>query len=190
MRRNRPSALNAAVDHRIRQISEKRWTALRRDWRREGVTTFDRQNFRNELEGHHRRQSHQRWQRSAKIMRRQAKLAGMRRQAFLVASRMLDGMRPRRQLGEEENGNEKEVTQLKHLFSLSGLHYVQMAKVLAQSTWTSSPFKYSPSGKFRATGWSAAPDSRRTMRALRSASSAESAMIFWNISRPTPPEHE
>lgn len=182
--------MNAAVDRQIRQISEKRWTALRCERCRESAAAMSRQGFRNRLDSHHRRQSHQRWQRCAKIMCRQAKLAGMGRQAFLVASRMLDRMRPRRQLGEEEDGNEKEVTQLKHLFSLSGLHYVQMAKILAQSTWTSRPFKYSPSGKFSATGWSAAPDSRRTMRALRSASSAESAMIFWNISRPTPPEHE
>ena len=57
----------------------------------------------------------------------------MRRQAILVACRMLDGVRPGRQLGEKESGNEKEVAQLKHLFSLSGLHYVQMAKPLAQS---------------------------------------------------------
>ena len=113
---------------------------------------MSRQGFRNELDDDHWRQSHQRWQRCAEIMRRQAKLAGMRRQAFLVARRMLDRVRSRRQLGEEEDSNEKELAQLKHLFSLSGLHYVQMAELLAQSTWTSRPFKYSPSGKFSATG--------------------------------------
>lgn len=111
-----------------------------------------RQGFRNKLDSHHWRQSHQRGQCCAKIMRCQAKLAGMRRQALLVARRMLDRVRSRRQLGEEENSNEKELAQLKHLFSLSGPHYVQMAELLAQSTWTSRPFKYSPSGKFSATG--------------------------------------
>jgi len=54
-------------------------------------------------------------------MRCQTKLAGMRRQAILVARRMLDGMRPRRQLGEEENGNEKEVAQRIHDVSLIDL---------------------------------------------------------------------
>lgn len=41
---------------------------------------------------------------------------------------MLDGVLPRRQLGEEEHGDEKETAQMKHLFSLSGQRYVQMAK--------------------------------------------------------------
>ena len=35
----------------------------------------------------------------------------MRWQAFLVIRCMPNGMRPRRQLGEEENGNEKEMAQ-------------------------------------------------------------------------------
>jgi hypothetical protein len=47
---------------------------------------------------------------------------------------MLDGVRPRRQLGEEKHGTEKEVAQLKHLFSLSGRHYVPVAKY-----WLSRP---------------------------------------------------
>lgn len=85
-------------------------------------------------------------------MRRQTKLADMGRQAIIVACRMLDGVRPRRQLGEEEHDNEKETAQMKHLFSLSGLHYIQMAIALAQSTCTSRPLRYSPSGKFNATG--------------------------------------
>ena len=116
------------------QFSEEGRAALSRDRRRESAASVGRQHFRNELDGHDRRQSHQRWQGCTKIMRRQAKLAGMRRQTILVARSMLDGMRPRRQLGEEENGNEKEVAQLKHLFSLSVLHYIQMAIAPAQST--------------------------------------------------------
>lgn len=67
-------------------------------------------------------------------MRRQTQLAGMRRQTLFVARRMLDGMRPRRQLGEEDGENEKETAQMKHLFSLSGLHYVRMAWRAGQST--------------------------------------------------------
>lgn len=55
-------------------------------------------------------------------MRRQAQLASMRRQAFLVVHRMPDSMRPRRQLGEEENGNEKEMTQRIHNLSLVHLN--------------------------------------------------------------------
>ena len=66
-----------------------------------------RQGLGNELECHHRRQSRQRRQRRAQIMRCQTELADMGRQAIVIARRMLDGMRPRRQLGEEENGNEK-----------------------------------------------------------------------------------
>jgi hypothetical protein len=46
---------------------------------------------------------------------------------------MLDGVHPRRKLGEDEHGNEKEVAQLKHLLSLSTPGYGQMAKPLAQS---------------------------------------------------------
>lgn len=65
---------------------------------------------------------------------------------------MLDGVRPCRQLGEEEHDDEKETAQVKHLFSLSGLHYIQMAIAQAQSTCTSKPLRYSPSGKFNATG--------------------------------------
>ncbi|MBS1138928.1 MAG: hypothetical protein H6R13_381 [Proteobacteria bacterium] len=134
------------------QFSEEWRAALRRRRCRESTAAMGRQGVRNQLDGQHRRQNRQRWQRGAKIMRCQAKLASMSRQAVLVARRMLDRMRPRRQLGEEENGDEKEATQMKHLFSLSGLHYVRMAKPRTQSTCTSRPFKYSPSGKFNATG--------------------------------------
>lgn len=91
-----------------------------------------RERLRNKLNGQDRRQGHQRRQGRAEIMRRQTKRADMRRQAIIVARRMLDGVRPRRQLGEEEHDNEKETTQMKHLFSLSGQPYVPMAKRLSQ----------------------------------------------------------
>ena len=70
----------------------------------------------------HQGQSSQRRQRRTEIVRRQAQFAGMRRQAFLVVRRMPDGMRPRRQLGEEENGNEKEMAQRIHSESLVDLN--------------------------------------------------------------------
>ena len=47
-------------------------------------------------------------------MRRQAQLAGMRRQRILVPRRMRHGMRASEQLGADENGNEKEVAELTH----------------------------------------------------------------------------
>ncbi len=46
----------------------------------------------------------------------------MRWQSTLVIRRMPNGMRPRRQLGEEENGNEKEMAQRIHGNSLVDLN--------------------------------------------------------------------
>jgi hypothetical protein len=46
----------------------------------------------------------------------------MRWQPTLLIRRMPDGMRPRCQLGEEENGNEKEVAQRIHSESLIDLN--------------------------------------------------------------------
>lgn len=54
-------------------------------------------------------------------MRRQAEFAGMRRQRPFLARGMLDGMRPRRQLGEAEDNNEKEMAQRIHEGSLIDL---------------------------------------------------------------------
>ena len=88
----------------------------------------------HQLNRQHRRQGHQGWQSCAKIMCRQTQMAGMGRQTLLVARRMLDGVRRRRQLGEEDCQNEKETAQMKHLFSLSGLHYVRMSRRAGQST--------------------------------------------------------
>ena len=68
------------------------------------------QRFGNELRCDDRRRQHQRRQGGAQIVRRQALFADMRRQAAVVVRRMRDGMRPRRQLGEEENGDEQEMT--------------------------------------------------------------------------------
>jgi len=77
--------------------------------------------FRQQLHGHHRRQGHHGGQRRAQIVRRQTKLAGMRRQGLVIPRRMLDGMRPRQQLGEDKGGNEKEMTQRIHERSLIDL---------------------------------------------------------------------
>jgi len=52
------------------------------------------------------------------------------------------------------------------------------------------PFRYSLSGKFRATGWSLSCDKYSNMLALTPASRAASATIFWNKSLLIPPEHE
>lgn len=81
------------------------------------------QRFGNEQRNDDRRQHHQRRQRGPEIVCRQAKLANVLcRQATLVLRRMPDGMRPRRQLGKEEDGNEKEVAQRIHRLSLVGLN--------------------------------------------------------------------
>lgn len=70
--------------------------------------------FRQQLHRHHRRQSYHGGQRRPQVVRRHAELAGMRRQRLVISRRMLDGMRPRQQLGEEKDGNEKEMTQRIH----------------------------------------------------------------------------
>jgi hypothetical protein len=44
----------------------------------------------------------------------EAKLANVARQPALVVLRVADGMRPSRQLGEQENGNEQESAQRSH----------------------------------------------------------------------------
>ena len=55
-------------------------------------------------------------------MRGETKLAGVGRQCAFVAGRMVDRMRPRRQLGEEKDGNEKEMAQGIHKNSLVDLN--------------------------------------------------------------------
>lgn len=76
-----------------------------------GSTPFQRKDFRRQMGKRKGWQSSQRRQSRPKIMGSEAKLAGMRRQTLLVARRMLKRMRARRQLGEEQDNNEKEVTQ-------------------------------------------------------------------------------
>lgn len=67
------------------------------------------QRLGDDVPGDDRRQGRQRRQGRAKIVRRQAELAGMGRQAMLVTRRMLDRVRPCQQLGKEEHGDEGEV---------------------------------------------------------------------------------
>jgi hypothetical protein len=57
------------------------------------------------------RQNCQRRQRHAEIVHRQTEFTGMRWQTFPVICGMLDSMHPRRYLGEEQDNNEKELTQ-------------------------------------------------------------------------------
>ena len=66
-----------------------------------------------------RRQDRQRRHGDAEVVRHQTEFAGVRRQPALVVHRVPNGMRPCRQLGEEENGNEKEMAQRIHGLSLT-----------------------------------------------------------------------
>ena len=52
----------------------------------------------------------------------QAQFAGVGKQRSFLARGMLDSMRPRRQLGEEKDGNEKEMAQGIHKNSLVDLN--------------------------------------------------------------------
>ena len=73
------------------------------------------------LNGQHRRQGDDRRQGRAEIVRRQAKLAGMGRQALAFADRMLDSVRSRRPLGEDEHEDEEEAAEQRHAESLIDL---------------------------------------------------------------------
>ena len=64
--------------------------------------------------GHGDREEHHPRQCCAKIVGRQTQRAGMRRQALVVRCAMLDGMRPRRQLGKAEEYDEQEMAQRIH----------------------------------------------------------------------------
>lgn len=77
--------------------------------------------FQHQCNGHHRRQSRQRRQGGTKIVRRQAKLAGVARQATVLVRSMPDGMHPRPELGEDEDNNEEEVAQRIH-----GINFKQL----------------------------------------------------------------
>jgi hypothetical protein len=114
--------LRGAVNGKKRAFSGSRRAALRRGGGRQSAAIVRLQRLRHQHGKRHRRQGGQRRQRSTEVMRCQAKLAGMRWQTRLVVRRMPDGMHPRRQLGEEENGNEKEMAQRIHSVSLIDLN--------------------------------------------------------------------
>lgn len=104
------------------RFSGGRRAALDGGRRRESPTLVERQRFRVQLRRQHRRQRRQRRQGRAEVVRSQAQFAsGMGRQAMLLVRRMPDGMRPRRQLGEEENGDEQQMAQRIHEGSLVDL---------------------------------------------------------------------
>jgi hypothetical protein len=113
------------------QFSEEGRAALGSERCREGTAANNRNGFQNNMNGQHWRQSSQRRQGSTEIVRRQAKFAGMRRQSIVVTRHMLDGVRPRHQLGEDEHDDEKEVAQVQHRFSLSARYYIQMARLFS-----------------------------------------------------------
>ena len=120
MRQGRPAA-KATVDRKNGQISGIRGAALAGGGRRESRTGVRFRNPRRQMDGDHRRRHRQRRQGRAQIMRRKAKQAGVRRQRLVVTRRMLDGVRPRQQLGEDENSNEKQMAQRIHDGSLVDL---------------------------------------------------------------------
>jgi hypothetical protein len=95
-------------------FSGKGRSALRSRGRRKIRAAAGRQQFRNEPGRLHRWQGGQRRQRRTEIVCGKTKFASMRRQAILVVRRVPEGMRPRRQLGEQENGDEKEMAQRIH----------------------------------------------------------------------------
>jgi len=72
------------------------------------------QRFGNQVWDDDWRQGGQRRQGGTEVVRRQTELAGVRWQPALIFRRVADGMRPCRQLGKEENGNEQEVAQRVH----------------------------------------------------------------------------
>jgi hypothetical protein len=96
--------------------------ALTGDGCRENRAPNRVQRFGYELRGGDGQQRNDRGQRRTQVVRCQAQFAAMRWQPILVIRRMPDGMRPRRQLGEEENGNEKEMAQGIHSESLVDLN--------------------------------------------------------------------
>lgn len=91
-----------------------------------------------------RRHSDLAGQTGAQIMRGQTQLARMCGQTLTRIQRMLDRVRCGECLRAEQQDSQQ-----------------QMGKVffqgVLQSTWTNRPLRYSPSGKAKSTGWSAAP---------------------------------
>lgn len=81
-----------------------------------------RQLFWTNILSQHRRQGGERGQGGTQIVRREAQLAHMVRQRPFLVDRMVDRMRSRRQLGEEENSNKKEMAQRIHRVSLIDLN--------------------------------------------------------------------
>ena len=89
------------------QSSGAGWAALAGQRRREGSPALGDRRFRQPQRQDNRLQADYRGQRCPKVVRRQAKLADMRRQAILLARRMLDSMRPGQQLAEQQGNNEE-----------------------------------------------------------------------------------
>lgn len=102
-------------------FSGGRRTALGCSRRREGAAVVRVLRFRNKCRHNDRRQGCQRRQGGTEVMRRQTQLTGVRGQPAPIVRRMLDGMRPRRQLGEQEDGDENEMAQRIHELSLIDL---------------------------------------------------------------------
>jgi hypothetical protein len=101
------------VNSRERAIFRRRWAALAGQRRREGGpawATGDSGSHSGKTTGGRLTTG----QRCPEVVRRQAKLADMRRQAILLARRMLDSMRPGQQLAEQQGNDEEEMTPATH----------------------------------------------------------------------------
>ena len=96
---------------RIGRFSGVRRTPLAGKRHRHAASFIDLWRLGHKAQCQDRRQSRERRQGRSQIVRRQAKLADMLRQAIILIRHMLDRMRPARQLGEEECENEKEMAQ-------------------------------------------------------------------------------
>ena len=96
------------------RFSEDRRAALGGTRGRQARAAGDGCERRRELRRRHRRQDRERRQGRAQVVCRQAQFAGVLRDTALVVRRVPDGVRPRRQLGEQENGNKKEMAQRIH----------------------------------------------------------------------------
>ena len=81
--------------------------ALAGQRRRESSPAPGDRRFRQPQRQDNRRQADHRWQGGPEVVRRQAQLADVRRQAIFLARRMLDSMRPGQQLAEQQGNNEE-----------------------------------------------------------------------------------
>lgn len=103
-------------------VSGERWRALAGGGSGKMAAGRKRQGFRHQDDFHDGRQNRHPGKGGTEVVRGQAQLAGVDRQRSVLPRRMLDGMRPRRQLGEDEGEDEKEMAQRIHVVKFSALN--------------------------------------------------------------------